>query len=66
MPGHADLSGTIDCHLAILSAVANRRLDRAVAAIDALIDFMDTMFDGMESGIDPGLLDCNIEPLLGV
>jgi hypothetical protein len=21
------------------------------------------MFDGMESGIDPGLLDCSIEPL---
>jgi DNA-binding GntR family transcriptional regulator len=66
MPGHADLSGTIDCHLAILSAVANRRLDRAVAAIDALIDFMDTMFDEMESGIDPGLLDCSIEPLPGL
>jgi hypothetical protein len=34
-----------------------------VAATDALIDFMDTMFDGMESGVDPGLLDCSIEPL---
>jgi len=21
------------------------------------------MFEGMESGIDPGLLDCSIEPL---
>ena len=31
---------------------------------DALIDFMDTMFDEMESGIDPSLLDCSIEPLL--
>jgi hypothetical protein len=41
----------------------NRRVDRAVAATDALIDFMDTMFEGMESGIDPGLLDCSIEPL---
>ena len=66
MPGHTDLSGTIDRHVAILNAFANRRIDRAVAATDALIDFMDSMFDGMESSIDPSLLDCSIEPLLGV
>ena len=65
MPGQADLAGTIDRHVAILNAFANRRIDRAVAATDALIDFMDSMFDGMESGIDPSLLDCSIEPLLG-
>jgi DNA-binding GntR family transcriptional regulator len=65
LPGHADLSGTIDSHLAILSAVANRRFERAVAASDALIDFMDQMFEEMESGIDPRLLDCSIEPLPG-
>ncbi|MCA6120508.1 GntR family transcriptional regulator [Bradyrhizobium sp. WSM 1704] len=65
MPGQSDLSGTIDSHLAILNAVANRRVDRATAASDALIDYMDTMFEGMESGIDPRLLDCSIEPLLG-
>lgn len=65
MPGQADLSGTIDSHLAILNAVANRRVDRAVKASDALIDFMDSMFEGMEAGIDPRLLDCSIEPLLG-
>jgi DNA-binding GntR family transcriptional regulator len=65
MPGQADLSGTIDRHLAILNAVANRRVDRAVAASDALIDFMDSMFEGLETGIDPRLLDCSIEPLLG-
>ena len=65
LPGHSDLSGTIDRHLAILNAVANRRADRAVAASDALIDFMDQMFEEMESGIDPGLLDCSIEPLPG-
>jgi DNA-binding GntR family transcriptional regulator len=64
MPGQADLSGTIDRHIVILTAFANRRVDRAVAATDALIDFMDMMFDGMESGIDPRLLDCSIEPLL--
>jgi hypothetical protein len=28
-------------------------VDRAVAATDTLIDFMDAMFDGMESGIEP-------------
>src|SRR5262249_5412676 len=53
MPGQADLSGTIDSPLAILNAVANRRADRAMAASDALIDFMNSMFDGMEAGIDP-------------
>jgi DNA-binding GntR family transcriptional regulator len=65
MPGQGDLSGTIDRHLAILNAVATRRVDAAVAASDALIDFMDAMFSGMEAGIDPRLLDCSIEPLLG-
>jgi DNA-binding GntR family transcriptional regulator len=66
MPGQADLSGTIDSHLAILSVVANRRVDRAEAAVDVLIDFMDGMFEGMESDIDPALLDCSIEPLPGL
>ena len=65
LPGHADLAGSIDCHLSILRAVANRRVDRAVEASDALIDFMDQMFEEMESGIDPSLLDCSIEPLPG-
>ena len=64
MPGQADLSGTIDRHLAILNAVANRRVDDGVKASDALIDFMDQMFAGLEAGIDPRLLDCSIEPLL--
>jgi len=64
MPGQEDLSGTIDRHLAILNAVANRRVGEAVKASDALIDFMDQMFAGMEAGIDPRLLDCSIEPLL--
>jgi DNA-binding GntR family transcriptional regulator len=65
MPGQEDLTGTIDRHLAILNAVANRRVDRAVEASDALIAFMDSMFEAMEAGIDPRLLDCSIEPLLG-
>jgi DNA-binding GntR family transcriptional regulator len=65
LPGHTDLIGTIDRHLAITSAVANRHAARAVAASDALIDFMDQMFEEMEAGIDPRLLDCSIEPLPG-
>ncbi len=65
MLGQADLSGTIDHHLAILAAVANRRVEEAVKASDALIDYMGEMFTGMEAGIDPRLLDCSIEPLLG-
>jgi len=63
LPGHVDLNGTIDRHLAIIDAVANRHVERAVKASDTLIDFMDQMFEDMEAGIDPGLLDCSIEPL---
>jgi DNA-binding GntR family transcriptional regulator len=65
LPGRGDLTRTIDSHLAILKAIANRRVDRAVTASDALIDYMDQMFEEMESGIDPSLLDCSIEPLPG-
>jgi DNA-binding GntR family transcriptional regulator len=65
LPGHSDLSGSIDSHLAILNALANRRVDRAVEASDALIDFMKQMFEQMETGIDPELLDCSIEPMPG-
>ncbi|WP_024508527.1 GntR family transcriptional regulator [Bradyrhizobium sp. ARR65] len=65
LPGHTDLTGTIDRHLAIISAVSNRHVERAVAASDTLIEFMDQMFEEMEAGIDPRLLDCSIEPLPG-
>jgi DNA-binding GntR family transcriptional regulator len=57
---------TVDCHLAILEAVANRHVEEAVAASDRLIDFADSMFDVMEREIDPALLDCSVEPLLPV
>jgi DNA-binding GntR family transcriptional regulator len=62
--GRANLSGTIGHHLAVLTAVANRHVDEAVAASDALMGFMDGMFDVMEAEIDPTLLDCSVEPLL--
>lgn len=63
MPGQTDLDGTVEHHLAVLNAVAHRHVDAAVAASDALIGFIETMFDGLEAGIDPRLLDCSIEPL---
>src|ERR1700730_13140187 len=62
MPGQTDLSGMIDRPTVTLTAFPNRRVVPADAATDALIDFRDTMFEGMESGIDPSLLDCSIEP----
>jgi DNA-binding GntR family transcriptional regulator len=61
----ANLAQTIDGHLAIIEAVANRHLDAAVAATDALIDFADSMFTVMEREVDPALLDCSFEPLPG-
>ena len=63
-PGHSDLSGTVDGHIAILAALAEGDSGRAIAASDKLMKFMDSMFDDMASGVDPELLDCSIEPLL--
>ena len=65
MSGQFNLDGTVDHHLAVLNAVANRHVERAVAASDALMDFVDGMFDVMEVEIDPSLLDNSVEPLLG-
>ena len=62
----AGLAETVDHHIAILHAVANRHVEGAVAASDALIGFVDGMFDRMEAEIDPALLDSSIEPLLVV
>jgi DNA-binding GntR family transcriptional regulator len=62
--GQASVHETIDCHLAVLNAIANRHVDRAVAASDRLIDFVDSMFDIIEREIDPALLDCSLEPLV--
>jgi DNA-binding GntR family transcriptional regulator len=66
MPGHADLDGTVDCHMAILNAVANHHVERAVAASDALMNFVDGMFGILENEIDPRLLDSSIKPMFGV
>jgi DNA-binding GntR family transcriptional regulator len=54
----ANFDPTIDCHLAVLDAIASRRTDAAASASDALTDFVDHMFDAMERQLDPALLDC--------
>jgi DNA-binding GntR family transcriptional regulator len=54
------LDQTVECHLAILDAVADGRITEAVAASDRLIAFSDSMFDVIEAEIDPELLDCNL------
>src|SRR3984893_2259984 len=58
IPSGASFDRTIDCHLAVLDAIANRRIDTAMAASDALSIFVDHMFDALEQEIDPALLDC--------
>ncbi|WP_207457543.1 GntR family transcriptional regulator [Azospirillum sp. SYSU D00513] len=56
-PG-ADLS--IDRHLAILSALAGRRVEEAVEASDGLMDFMDGVLLALERSVEPALLDCRL------
>ena len=63
LKGALSLQTTIDCHLAVVEAVANRHIERAIEASDKLIAFVDSMFDVMERDIDPSLLDCSIEPI---
>lgn len=66
MPGRNALTSTVDCHMAIVNAVANRHVERAVEASDALMAHVDAMFDDMESIIDPALLDSSIEPMMRI
>lgn len=63
--GEQSVIGSIDSHLAILDAVATRHIDQAVEASDQLIQFVETMFDQIERGINPSVLDCSIEPIIG-
>jgi DNA-binding GntR family transcriptional regulator len=62
--GDNSIHTTIDCHLAVLDAVANRRVDKAIAASDSLIDLVDSMFDVLEREIDPSLLDSSLDLLI--
>lgn len=61
--GEVSLQRSIDGHIAVLDAVANRRTDDAIKASDDLMSFVDAMFDEMELQIDPTLLDCSVQPL---
>lgn len=55
--GSKGLQRTIDCHLALLSAVTDRNTRAAKRASDELIDFAQSMFDELEGNIDPVALD---------
>lgn len=55
-----NLQQSVDCHVALLDAVANRHVDEALAALDDLIGFVDSMFEVLEHEIDPALLDCSL------
>jgi DNA-binding GntR family transcriptional regulator len=50
---------SLDCHLAIVDAVATNRVEEAVAASDRLMIFSDSMFDVLERAADPAVFDCN-------
>jgi DNA-binding GntR family transcriptional regulator len=64
--GAPNLDATVDCHLAVLEAVANRHVDQAVTASDRLIELVESMFEVLERDVDPALLDCSLEPLIPV
>lgn len=60
---HSNLQGTVDAHLTLLDAVANRQTDAALQASDELIGWVDSMFEALECDIDPNLLDCSLDDL---
>ncbi|ACM29846.1 GntR family transcriptional regulator [Rhizobium rhizogenes] len=62
--GAESLAGTIDTHIAVLEAIAKRNVTQAVEASDALIGFVDGMFDTIERKIDPSILDSSLESLV--
>ena len=58
---NSNLQSTIDAHVAVIDAVANGRVDAAIAASDELMDFVESMFDVLEREVAPSLLDCSLE-----
>ena len=60
-PGHTDLQGTVQGHIAVIDAVADGKVDEAIAASDHLMDFVDTMFDALERDAAPSLLDSSLD-----
>ena len=63
--GEVNLLKTIDVHIALLDAVANRHVEASITASDELIEFVDSMFDVLEREVDPALLDCSLEYFKG-
>lgn len=55
--GAQGLLQTIDCHLTMLDAIERRDADAASRASDQLVDFADSMFDSLETSIEPNLLN---------
>jgi len=51
---------SVELHVEFLDAIANHHVDRALAVLDALIAFVDSMFDVLERDIDAALLDCSL------
>jgi DNA-binding GntR family transcriptional regulator len=66
VPGHASIDGTVDNHLAVVDAVARGDARAAVSASDALMDYVDGMFDVLENQIEPSLLDCSLDSPAGL
>jgi DNA-binding GntR family transcriptional regulator len=62
--GSESLAGTIGAHITLLEAIVKRNAAQAVEASDALITFVDDMFDTIERKIDPSILDCSLESLV--
>jgi DNA-binding GntR family transcriptional regulator len=62
--GKESLAGTIETHIAVLDAIAKRNVAKAVEASDALVAFVDDMFDAIERKIDPSILDSSLESLV--
>jgi len=57
----AGIAGSVDAHLLVLDALVSRSIDKARAANDGLISFVEVMFDELEKGIDPAVLDSSID-----
>lgn len=60
-PDKVQLQGTVQGHIAIIDAVASGNVEAALVASDALMDFVDGMFDVIEREVSPNLLDCGLD-----
>ncbi|MDM0078781.1 GntR family transcriptional regulator [Variovorax sp. J2P1-59] len=58
-----NLNDTVDGHVAVIEAVADGQVDKAIAASDHLMDFVEGMFDVLEREVSPTLLDCSLDML---